>query len=697
MDMDMLHHYAKLGLRLHPLKAEGKTPAIKGWVSTATSNIEQIQLWYEQFPGANWGAVTGADSGITVIDIDPRNGGNESWAALTAKYGEPDAPKVSTPRSGTHYYFAHFLGGAVLGKGIDILASRHNVVLPPSSTPDGKYFWQGGLPKKFPQAPLWLKQLAKAKEGSRNEDAYRKACAMLRAGATQTEVLEEVLAEFGDESDAVHNAGLKKTVLSAYQRVKAPRNTFVSLNGNDPSDYDNFISSDFGNAQLLVKYVGADVLHVKDIGWVVYRDGRWQFDDSLLYNRFTEIMNEQRVHYAEAADNAGDAGVAKELRAREQHFTLSTNNRTIKNGLELAQNAPGFSADINDFDNAKTAHLLNFTNGTVDLRTGILHPHSRSHFITKMCPAPYDSQAKAPFWEDTVRTIFGGDEELIRYVQMMLGASVMGSQDIRMLFIAYGRRGQNGKSTLFEALAEVLGDYADHAELRMLASTDTGNLTELTTRMRIRGARFVFSSEMASGDQIDANMIKRLTGGDTISARAMFKSTVTFRPICSIWLRTNQLPAIRGADKAFWDRICVIPFDHQFVGSEKLDMDIVIERFKNEASGILAWLVRGAVAWNNRNGGFTVPKRVQELREMYMSDTDTFSDFIAEVLVPKSDGEIKTASVHRAYMDFCKRRGAPAPSFAAFKQEARGAGMLSPDNKNIRGYIMSHDYGIFEA
>jgi P4 family phage/plasmid primase-like protien len=696
MDITVLQQYAALGVRIHPLKVGGKTPALKGWVDSATVDMDVIKRWHEQMPDANWGAATGSESGITVVDIDPRNGGTESWAALIAKHGEPHGHKVSTPSGGTHYYFKYFMGSVVLGRGIDILAARHNVVLPPSVTADGRYEWIGGAPKSFITAPLWLRQSVKVKSGSRNEDAYRTACVRFRAGASQEAVMDEILAEYGDENDAEHNLGIRKTVLSAFHRVQAPRSTFANFNGNDPSDFDSYVASDFGNAQLLVKYVGSDVLYVRDVGWVVYKEGRWQFDDNLIYNRFTDIMDNQRVHYAEAANRATDKVVEKELRYREAHFTMSTNNRTVKNGIESAQSMPGFGSLVSNFDNGVTAHLLNFSNGTVDLNTGVLHPHNKEHFITKICPSAYDPKATAPFWEETLLKIFDGDEEMIRYVQLMLGASIMGSQDVRMLFIAYGKKGKNGKSTVFEALAEVLGDYADHAELKMLAGTDSGNLTELTTRMRIRGARFVFSSEMTSGDQMDANMIKRLTGGDTISARSMFKATTTFRPICSIWLRTNQLPTIRGADQAFWDRICIIPFDHQFVGTEVLDMGVVMEKLKAEAQGILAWLVRGAVNWNRRNGGFTVPQRVRDLRDMYMSDTDTFTDFTMDTLVQSADAEVKISTVHRAYSDYCKKRGVPAPSLSALKQDLRAANQLSSDGRFMRGFTMSQDYGVFE-
>lgn len=690
-----LHSYLALGLRLHPLKSGDKTPALKGWADLASKEVSEIERFYQLNNSANWGAVAGKESDLVVIDIDPRNGGDVTWNALCAKYGEPNAPKVSTPSGGTHYYFRYTAGGESPGKGVDVLTNRRNVVLPPSTVGGVQYSWVAGEPPAYiPDMPKWLKQILKKAPGSRNDDAYKRACAMFRAGKDNEEVLECILAEFGDEDDPAHNASLRKAVDSAQAHASSGRTVFSKIPDADTEDYENFLPSDHGNAMLFQKYAPSDMLFVQDVGWALYDGTVWEIDDGAAARAFTRIMERQREVYVQAAISAPDMDTRKEMIARVNHFTLATNNKNVKNGLESASRLEGVLAELQKFDAENSAYLLNFRNGTVNLKTGTLHPHKKEDYITKIVDANYAPGAEAPFWQATVQKMFGGDQELIEYVQTMLGASMIGSQDTRTLFIAYGPTGKNGKSTLFETLAEILGSYSDHAELRTLAGSDTNNLTELTTRMRIRGARLVVSSEVASTDSMDASTIKRLTGGDTISARSMFKNTVTFRPICSIWLRTNSLPMVRGADKAFWERICVIPFDYRFEGDEQLDFAEVNRRFKAEAPGILAWLVEGAQRWSNRTAPVKVPERVQALRNMYMQDTDVFADFTSERLTYSVGAESKLSPIHSAYVEFCKRRGMPAPPLAAFKQDMRRQGLLSPDGRVVLNYIVNQEFSL---
>lgn len=668
---------------------------LKNWQGIGSTEVSDIDRWFALYEDANWGAVAGPSSGITVIDIDPRNGGDSTWAPLVAKYGEPDAPRVHTPSGGMHYYFRYFPVAETLGKGIDILAHKNNVVLPPSAVNGVLYTWDKGIPTGFPIAPEWLQKALRPQKGERNDKAYLMACTMFRNGHGLDEVMEAVLEQYGDAEEPGHDAGLRKTVNSARQSISAPRDSYARYNGNDPTDFDDFMASDTGNAKLFAKHLADDITYIKDFGWAVYADGYWRIDDNLVIQRFSTAMEQQMWHYRGAADQSTDTPTTRVLRDRERHFTESTNMRRIRNGVEYAQSMPQFSNAVGKFDSVETAHLLNFTNGTVDLRTGTLHPHNKEDYITKMCQYPYCPEAEAPFWHKTLNLLFDGNEELIRYVQVMLGASLVGSQDVRSVFIAYGPAGSNGKSALFEALGEVLGAYADHAEFEMLAGDNTSNLTELTTKMRIRGARLIFSSEVSSSDRIDGSAMKRLTGNDTITARDMFKSAVTFRPIFNIWVRTNRLPQIAKADAAVWERIVIIPFDHTFKGAEKLDISIVMQKYKEEAPGILAWLVEGARLWNSRTAEIPVPKRVQELKTVYMSDLDIFGDFLSEALVERPDSKAFLNDLHRLYVDYCRRQNAKAPQFGAFKQELRIRGYSFTNDKYLAGFSVNSELGVF--
>lgn len=681
--------YLSAGFRLHPLKPLKKIPLLTGWNQAASNSQEQIEKWAAEFDGCNWGVLTGPASGITVVDVDPRNGGDVTWQQLIAQHGDVDAPLVRTPSGGFHLYFKFFPAQHSLGNGIDVL-NGNNCVLPPSQTEVGNYTWEKPL-KKLKAPPAWLAKIAEPVKGERNENAYKAACRMFRAGAARDEVVNFVIASFGGNNE--HNEELLKTVESAEKNAGTSATEYIELGGPSEELYFDFFPSDHVNAKIFEAKHGPHLLYIENLGWMYYTGTHWENNDRYAERVFTETMVEQRDIYSKLLLTA-PANERQEIAKRVKHFETSTNNRGVKNGVEAAGRLLSFATDVDQIDGPQSAYLLNFINGTVNLRTGALQRHSATDYISKLIKYKYVENAPCPFWLDTINKIFDGDAELIEYVQTMLGASVIGTQDARKLFIAHGPTGKNGKSTLFETLADILGNYADRAELKVIAGTDTGNLTELTTRMRIRGARLVVSSEVSATDRIDATAVKRLTGGDAISGRHMFKAAITFTPVCSIWLRTNALPMVKGADKAFWERMCIIPFNHQFVGKDQLAMSVVQARFRDEAEGILAWLVRGAMRWIKSDGAVHVPAIINELRDSYTDDIDVLSELFASKFEISAGAKIPFDVFYQTYSLFCKNSNVYAQPRPALRQALRMRGELSADRVFVVGYTEKNEFSL---
>lgn len=126
----------------------GKVPLIKDWVRLATTNGDQIEKWWAQWPDANIGIATGKESGIFVLDVDVATGGLESAEQLFKQSAWPNAPIVRTGSGGLHFYFAYDgsfpLRNSVseLGPGLDIRCEGGYVVAPPSLHASGKrYEW----------------------------------------------------------------------------------------------------------------------------------------------------------------------------------------------------------------------------------------------------------------------------------------------------------------------------------------------------------------------------------------------------------------------------------------------------------------------------------------------------------------------------------------------------------------------------
>jgi len=80
--MDAAIQYAAMGWYIFPLKPDTKQPAIKAWNNKASNNANQIRFWWSKWPDANIGILMGNKSGLFAVDIDPKNGGDESIAHL---------------------------------------------------------------------------------------------------------------------------------------------------------------------------------------------------------------------------------------------------------------------------------------------------------------------------------------------------------------------------------------------------------------------------------------------------------------------------------------------------------------------------------------------------------------------------------------------------------------------------------------
>ena len=148
-------------------RTPGKHPMMDDWPEKASTDAAQLTRWWGQRPTTNVGIATGAQSGIIVLDIDPRHGGDGALVELQALYAPlPDTPMVLTGGGGQHFYFAcdEVLPGCSLHPGIQFQAEAHQVVAPPSLHASGQtYCWEASADiDDMPLAPLpaWLRALA---------------------------------------------------------------------------------------------------------------------------------------------------------------------------------------------------------------------------------------------------------------------------------------------------------------------------------------------------------------------------------------------------------------------------------------------------------------------------------------------------------------------------------------------------------
>lgn len=213
--------YARLGWKVIPVVEGSKIPATQHGVKDATSDEGRIRSWFDSERGArlNIGVACGSASGIVVFDIDPRNGGSESWELWEQYHGQaPEGPMAYTAGGGAHYVASYVSGvrSAKLADGIDLLSDGRYFVAYPSKIEGRGYVWEdsskpveledGDQPvRPFAMPPSWLASVTASRkaegqgmvadgliQGNRNAGLTAMAGAMRRYGMSEAEILAAI-------------------------------------------------------------------------------------------------------------------------------------------------------------------------------------------------------------------------------------------------------------------------------------------------------------------------------------------------------------------------------------------------------------------------------------------------------------------------------------------------------------------------
>lgn len=315
-----------------------------------------------------------------------------------------------------------------------------------------------------------------------------------------------------------------------------------------------------------------------------------------------------------------------------------------------------------EFD--KEDMLLNTESGYVDLSNGELHDHDIDKKFSHQTLAEYSDNVDAPLWDKFLNQIFNNDEELIHYVQKAIGYSFTGSVDEQCLFILNGR-GRNGKSVFSNVVSDVAGNYAKQMNVQTIVAKKNQSGSANSDIARLEGARIVTSSELNEGDRFDESLVKQLTGGDKILARFLYGSEFEYKPKFKIWMATNHLPIIRGTDDGIWRRIKIIPFNIQ-IPKEKVDKKLEY-KLKAEYTGILNWIVQGAIMWQQE--GLEDPEAVRQVIETYRAEMDPLDAFLEECCTTGQNYSIKARDMYDAYHEWAKESEEYKMSMTKFGRE----------------------------
>lgn len=459
-----------------------------------------------------------------------------------------------------------------------------------------------------------------------------------------------------------------------------------------------------GDAWLLVNLQRNKFCFDHSLGkWFRWCGHYWEEDTiDHVYSALDEVVDEYSKEYdrqswirkkAAVQQNKDEERKASELQKEllKRIYDLQGVRRK-KDILFLAargENSLGISGDEWD----RNPFLLGCKNGVINLETGEFSNGRPEDYIRTIAPTEWKGiDEPAPTWEKFLKDIFEDNPELLPYNQRFLGYAISGSVRDHVIVVFWGAKGRNGKGTLFETVKHVLGPIAEPINVEMLTG-DYKNRSSAAPSpdiMSLRGKRLVWASEAEEGHQFAVGKIKLLTGADTLTGRPPFgKNNITFSPTHKIVLLTNNRPKLTSLDSAFLERLHLIPLNLFFTDNPIEDFHrkrdpILPEKLKVEASGILAWLVRGFLEWNEK--GLKPPKIVLETTAQYKKEEDTIGQFLSDCTRNDPEGNVRAQILYNNYRLWCEECGYKYVSITKF-----GERMTELYNKRSDGRTNIYD------
>lgn len=466
-----------------------------------------------------------------------------------------------------------------------------------------------------------------------------------------------------------------KFVTSGYEPKKELFNITINANSeNDKMNIDKngnpifrikkilkrYPNNDTGNAEKFYDYFG-DLFkyNTTDKIFMFWTGKTWIRDEKDIIrkyaNKLIEISKREIENLRkECQDKQEDGEDTKFLEEFIKAFQKNIDRISNKAGkdamlyeLKSIYDVATISSEFNE-----NPLLLNTDSGVVNLETGVINDFDSKYMLSKNTNVKVSYETPTT-WLNFLHSVFkrqnpAETEEIIECLQKCLGYSLSGLTSEQCMFLLYGN-GSNGKSTFSEFIGSLLGDYGDTVNPDVLMQQKMQQNNSFTIA-KLKDARFIQCGETDDGGKMAESQVKRLTGGDTLSAAFKYANEFSFKPKFKIWMSTNNRPIIKGTDYGIWRRIFPFPFLVTFKDEEK-DRTLPY-KLSLEADKVLGWCIQGFKKYKEA-GWIEMPKCLKNELADYRDEMDPIAQFLKDQCEIDNYAIINLNEVFSRYKMWC--------------------------------------------
>lgn len=419
-----------------------------------------------------------------------------------------------------------------------------------------------------------------------------------------------------------------------------------------------------------------------------------------------ELLSKKIDEYA-SKKNKGTLTTDDSIKFEELKEALKEFNKFIDKAIKEHQKTK-FAKSVIEFFNHKiideeftekininNQHLLPLRRRNMNLKTGKMEDRKKEQYFTQaigLDTSEFDYVNEISEDDDYYKIvdkffldICTGSEVKKQYLQKILGYFISGNVKFGRCFYIFFGDGKNGKSAIMEIMSEIMRYYCKAVESSIIVKRGKKNAGQASPELVALdyGVRLAILSETEEGEKLNEELIKNITGGDSISYRALRENNKSFVSEAKLCMLTNNKPYFQ-LSQSMVDRIRFLDFKSRFISEEpkvdengnkinkneyRANPDLVQELKTTYKAYVLKFIINGAIRFFS-DGNMNVPNDEELIKEnmSYINEMDSYKRFCDECFVIDNAEKVLSSVVHEKYKKFCTDEGIPPISLSKLKQ-----------------------------